>query len=180
MNASILSALVVKDVQLFFKNRFFAFISVLGLVVYIIVFFLLPSSVDETLELGWAGPTLPDQVVSELVTGGVVFRNYADVEALQEAVLEGDEIVGVSLPQDFYTVLASGGKPQAQIYMRSSVPDEYRAAYTLLLEELGYQIAGMPLQVEAEDVMVGTDMAGQQVPPRPADAANDGSVHVDG
>lgn len=166
MNLRMIAALVQKDITLYFKNRFFALVTVLGLVAYIAIFFLLPRSVDETLELGLYAPKLPEAVMNALQEEGLVLRPYGSEAALQEAVLAGDELVGVALPQDFIQKLSSGEKPRAEVYIQSDLPDEYRGAYTLLMEELGYQLAGQSLNIEAEEVMLGPDMAGQQVPPR--------------
>ncbi len=62
MNISMLLALVRKDILLYFKNRFFALMTILGLVIYIVLFYLLPKSVDENIYLGWYAPSLPEEV----------------------------------------------------------------------------------------------------------------------
>jgi ABC-2 type transport system permease protein len=166
MNLRMVAALVQKDIALYFKNRFFALVTVLGLVVYVAVFFALPRTVDETLQMGWFGPSLPELLNEDLEGSGLALRDYPSEEALREAVQAGDEPVGVALPENFTQQLASGGKPQVRIYYQSEVPEEYRQAYTLLLQELGYFLAGQPLNVESEEIVLGPDMAGRQVPPR--------------
>lgn len=166
MNLRMIAALVQKDITLFFKNRFFALITVLGLVSYVAVFFALPKTVDESLQMGWYGPSLPELLNADLEGSGLVLRDYPSEEALREAVLAGDEPVGVALDEDFTLRLAAGEKPQVRIYYQSEVPEEYRQAYTLLLQELGYFLAGRPLNLEAEEIVLGPDMVGQQVPPR--------------
>jgi ABC-2 type transport system permease protein len=166
MNLTMIAVLIKKDLSLYFKNRFFALVTVLGLVFYLVVFFLLPKTVDETLELGWYAPELPGLVIEELQEEGLILNVYGSDAALQQAVLAGDELVGISLPLDFIQQLASGAKPIVIIYFQSSVPDEFRSAYTILLEELGYLLANQSLNVEVEEVMLGSDMVGQQVPPR--------------
>jgi ABC-2 type transport system permease protein len=166
MNLQMMAALVQKDVTLFFKNRFFALITVLGLAAYFAIFYLLPTTVDETLELGWYGPPLPAVITNEMQAEGLKLRTYASEEALQEAVRSGDEPVGVALPADFFQRLASGERPQARVYFGSNLPDEFQEAYKLLMQELSYQIAGKPLNIDVQEVILGPDMAGQQVPPR--------------
>jgi len=59
MTRKLVTTLVVKDLTLFFRNRFFAFITVLALVFYVLVYYLLPGSVDELLEIGFYAPDLP-------------------------------------------------------------------------------------------------------------------------
>lgn len=166
MNADMLLALVKKDIALYFKNRFFAFVTVLGLVAYIAIFFLLPRSVDENLSLGWYAPQLPETITRQLQGQGLSLNTYASEEDLRAAVLDGDEPVGIALPPDFMASLAAGQKPEVKIYVQSDLPDEFRAAYVLLIEELGHALAGNTLNIEAEEIMLGPDMSGQQIAPR--------------
>jgi ABC-2 type transport system permease protein len=166
MNATALLVLVAKDIRLFFKNRFFAFVSVLGLVFYVAFFFIMPNQVDEVLELGWYGPALPAAFVNEMEQEGLVLTEYSSEQALRDAVLSGNQVVGVRPADDFMQTLVRGGRPQAGIYIRSDVPEEYQTIYTLMLEELSYMLTGQSLNIEFEQVILGPDMAGQQVPPR--------------
>jgi ABC-2 type transport system permease protein len=166
MNLRMFSALVMKDLSLYFKNRFFALVTALGLVFYLVVFFLLPATVDETLELGWYAPELPGGITQDLRAEGLLLNEYESDAALQQAVLAGDEPVGISLAEDFVRQLSAGEVPKVAIYFHSSLPDEFRSIYSLLMEELGFILAGQPLNLEVEEVMLGQDMVGQQVPPR--------------
>ena len=59
MSWDIVRALIIKDFTLFFRNRFFAFISVLELVTYIVIYVVMPRTVDETLELAVYAPDPP-------------------------------------------------------------------------------------------------------------------------
>jgi ABC-2 type transport system permease protein len=166
MNARILAALIQKDISLYFKNRFFAFITILGLILFIGVYFLLPKSVNETLPLGWYAPSLPEAFTAQLVEEGLELNLYPSEEALRTAVLDGDEPIGIALPEDFGPQLARGETPRAVLYLKSDLPDELRDAYQLLMEELGFMLTGQPLNIETEEILLGQDMAGQQIPPR--------------
>ena len=57
MNLRTISALVNKDYRLYFRNRFFAIITILGIVVYLIIYFVMPKTVDENLEIGLHAPS---------------------------------------------------------------------------------------------------------------------------
>jgi ABC-2 type transport system permease protein len=166
MNLEVIAALVRKDITLYFRNRFFAFITVLGLAAYIAIFFAMPDRVDESLSMGFSGPSLPQEMLSEMEAGGLIFTTYSDEDSLRAAVAAGDEPVGISLSDDFFLDLARGERTRASVYFQSTLPEEFREAYTLLLSELGFMLAGQPLNIEAEEIILGPDMAGQQVPPR--------------
>jgi ABC-2 type transport system permease protein len=166
MNLSMIAALVQKDFKLYFKNKLFAFLTILMLVFYVVIFYLLPNTVDETIEIAWFGPTLPGQFMSDLEAEGLILRMYASDAELQAAVQSGDEMVGVMLPQNFVQQIRSGEKPRATIYVNSQIPEEFRGVYNLLIEEMSYFFSGQTLNIEAEEVVMGPDMAGQQIPPR--------------
>jgi ABC-2 type transport system permease protein len=166
MNLAVIAALVRKDILLYYKNKLFAFLSVLMLVTYLAVFFLTPSSVNETIEIAWVGPTLPGSFMEELQEEGLILHSYPSEAELQAAVQAGDEMVGVVLPDDFVQQIRMGEKPRATLYFQSELPDEFRTVYPLVIEEMGYFFAGQTLNIETDEVMLGPDMAGQQIPPR--------------
>jgi ABC-2 type transport system permease protein len=166
MNLRMIWTLIKKDLSLYFKNRFFALVTGVGLVFYIAVFFLLPETIDETLEMGWYAPNMPGGIVDQLRQEGLVLNIYASDADLRQAILAGEEPVGISFTEDFVQRLAAGEKPKVSIYIQSSLPDEFRSAYALMVEEFSYFIAGKSLNIETEEVLLGPDMVGQQVPPR--------------
>jgi ABC-2 type transport system permease protein len=94
------------------SNRFYLLITIVGLVFYIGIYFVLPADLDEKLSLAMYAPVVPP-VFSQL-TGheGVDIEYFTDEEALQKAVLDGKYQVAVSLPPDIMQTWAAGGKPE--------------------------------------------------------------------
>ena len=166
MNWRIIRILVAKDVSLFFKDRFFALVTVLALVAYAAVYFLMPATVDETLDLGVYAPSLPPQFLEQMETEGLVVRQMASEAALRAAVAAGDPGVGVVFPEDMAAQAAAGQKPQLRVYFASTMPEEIRELYEIFLREMTFTLSGRSLQVEATEEVLGPDMAGQQVAPR--------------
>ncbi len=111
MNFGILRALLAKDFSLFFRNRFYALITILGIVAYTAIYFVLPSSVNDELEIGLFAPVIPP--VFELIQEeGLKFEMFETEEALIEAVTEGEYAAGVALPADLMDKFALGQKPE--------------------------------------------------------------------
>lgn len=165
MSLRIVAALVAKDLSLFFRNKFFGLITALGLVAYIVVYFVLPSSVNETLQIGLYAEVVPpafEQVAEE----GIVFETVESEDALVEAVAEGQFAAGVALPPDILDLLASGQKPQITIYSAADTPEEVTDAVEVIIRELAYLQAGQPLAVDISVEVLGPDMLGQQIPIR--------------
>jgi ABC-2 type transport system permease protein len=165
MNRRIVAALVQKDFTLFFRNRFFAVITFLGVVFYIVIYFLMPASVDEKLTLGLYAPDLPAGF--EIAPGeGLVIERTATESALREAVLDGEYGAGIILPAGFVQVLATGGNAGATIYFTADAPQEFRDTISVLIREIGYALSGQTVPLEISEEVLGPDMAGMQIPPR--------------
>ena len=59
MNLRIIGVLVSKDISLFFRNRFFALMTLLGIATYLALYFVMPRTVDESLEIGLYARAMP-------------------------------------------------------------------------------------------------------------------------
>jgi ABC-2 type transport system permease protein len=166
MNGRMLAALLRKDIVLYFSNRFFALITVLGLVFYALIYFVMPADLDETLEMAIFAPNAPAQLLSELEEAGVVLVEMDSAEALQTAVTSGDYDVGVVLPPDFIMNLALGATETVHIYFTAEFPDEFKELYVTFFREIGFMLSGRPLNIEVTEEILGVDLAGSQIPYR--------------
>ena len=165
MSLRIVTALVAKDLSLFFRNKFFGLITALGLVMYIVIYFVLPSSVNETLQIGLYAEVVPP-AFEQLAEEGIVFDAVESEDALVEAVTEGEYPAGVALPPDILDLIASGEKPQITVYSTADTPQEVTDAVEVVIRELAYLLAGEPLAVDISAEVLGPDMLGQQIPLR--------------
>jgi len=165
MNWGIIGALVAKDLSLFFRNRFFAIITVTGLVFYVVIYFVMPKSVDESLEIGLYAPVaLP--AFEEMQEEGLEIEVAETEDALKEGVIEGEYIAGIVLPADILEAIMSGQKPKISAYFAADVPGEIRDAVGVIIRELAYQQTGQELAIEISEEVLGPDMLGMQIPPR--------------
>ena len=169
MKRNIIGALVSKDLALFYRNRFFAIVTVLGLAVYLALYFFLPKTVDETLTMGIYAPALPEsfqEVFQQDIEQGLVVSFVDSEEELKNAVVEGDYLVGIVLPEDMQQKLAAGEKPQVTLYTGPDVPSEVVDIFRLTIDELAFRQVGQPLDVELDTQVLGPDLLGIQVAPR--------------
>lgn len=164
MNRQMFAALLRKDLILYFSNRFFAFITILALVFYTLVYFLMPGEVDETLEMAIFAPNLPVAFTDQLEEGGVVLARMASVEGLKTAVAAGDYEVGIALPDNFAQNLAAGQTETANVYFNAYFPDEFKELYIAFLHELGFMFSGQPFNLEVSEEILGVDRVGEQIP----------------
>ena len=96
-----IGALVLKDLKLFFRNQFFAVITVLGLVAYIAIYFLLPSEVNDAFNLAIYLENPEATAVDETFAQ---FMDYTlfDSESEMLATLEeegGEYFIGLSISE---------------------------------------------------------------------------------
>ncbi|OGO04207.1 MAG: ABC transporter permease [Chloroflexi bacterium RBG_13_54_9] len=165
MNLRVVGALVIKDLSLFFRNRAFTLLTIFGLIVYLIIYFVIPGSVDESLDIGLYAPVVPpafEQIQGE----GLKMEVVESEETLRKGVIEGRYVAGVALPADIMERLMSGQKPQVKLYFTSDAPGEIKDAVGVLITEFAYLQTGQSLAIEVSEEILGQDMIGMQIPPR--------------
>jgi ABC-2 type transport system permease protein len=169
MRPGVVGAIMAKDLRAFTRDRFFMLVTILGLVVYVFIFWLLPDSVDETFVIGVGGD--PAMVVA-LETGsdgdtGLVAVPYDDRGALEIAVEAGeDALAGLWFPNGFAEAVAAGETPTVTVVIGPDLPAELEPALTAMVRELAFAATGTPLPVEPlpeDQVIVGVDRVGDQV-----------------
>lgn len=166
MNGRIIRALIQKDIQVFFSNQFFALVTVLALVAYAGVYFAMPSSVDETIEMAVFAPALPLALADSLGDEGVLLKNFESKAALETAVTDNEYAVGVVIPEALNQALANGEQGQIELYFSSEFPEELKEAYVVFFEEIGYMLGGQTLSIDVRQEVLGVDRAGSQIPQR--------------
>lgn len=177
MNWRIIRALIAKDLSLFFRNRFFAIMTVFGIIMYLVIyFFVMPSSVEETLDIGlYVPPIIPptstqipddDDIDEFLGQEGIEITVVETEDKLREGVTEGQYLAGIALPEDIIDKFMAGQKPIISVYYASDTSEEIRDAVNAVITEQSYQLTGQTLNVAVENEILGPDMLGMQIPPR--------------
>ncbi len=158
--------LIGKDLQLFFRDRFFTFITVLGLIFYIGVYWVMPESLDEQIGLGLYAPSLPDTILGMLEDEDEAVYMADTEEDLQSAVLSGDLAAGIVLPETVFLDLQLGLETEVTLYLPSDAPEDIREMMSVLVEAMLLTLGDSPLDFEINESVLGPDMAGQQIPAR--------------
>lgn len=165
MNWRVIGTLVAKDFSLFFRNKLFAALTAIAFIFYIVVYFVMPGTVNENLEIGLYSPvTLP--AFTGMQEEGLEVETVASEDALKEGVIEGRYVAGVSLPADMMEKLASQQKPTISLYFTPDVPQEMKDTVALIIRELAYLQTGQPLNIDMTEETLGRDMTGTPIPLR--------------
>lgn len=166
MNWQTIPPLMRKDLTLFFRNRFYAFITLLALVAYTGIYYLMPKQVDEVIEIGLYAPASAAGAVAQLGEDGLDFSRFDSLEELQRAVEDRLVAAGFAFPENLAADLQAGARPTIDIYLPSDADRDMREALQVAVEALSLVMTGQSLNIEANQVILGRDMAGMQIPPR--------------
>ena len=163
MKAGVVKALLKKDIALFMSNRFYLLITVLGLVFYAGIYFIMPSTTDETLDLAMYAPVVPPAVGQIAAAEGIELEFFDSEEELKQAVLDGDYQVAIALPADIMEVWVEGGKPEITVYYASTASSEVSDVVVALVKEIAYMQTGQTLSYDTTEEILGPDMLGAQI-----------------
>jgi len=165
MNSRHVVTLVRKDLSVFFRNRFFAVITVLGVVAFLVMYFVMPRSGDATLKIGLYMP-VEVPAFERLHEEGLAIERVASEDEVRQAVRDGRFIAGIALPADTLARLLAGDRPTVRVFFAADTPPEVRDAIAAILQELGYRMTGRSLAIEVSEEVLGPDLAGTPLPPR--------------
>lgn len=168
-SAGVISAILAKDVKAFSRDRFIVFITILTLLTWAVVFYLLPSSVDETVELGVVVTELPSATqdgssLSGIAEEGVDITLYPTEDALREAVEAQDVAAGFAVPTGFIASIAVGEQPEVLLIVPAGLPPQIEQLLTASVNAMGSALAGQvaPFDVATATEIVGVDRLGNQ------------------
>lgn len=169
MSVARIGTIIRKDLGEFARNRFFVFVTLLALIGYIVIFWFLPTSVDETVRIGVSqtdlGAVLP--VVDGAGVAGLALASFPTEDELRTAVEEGDDdiVAGIAFPPGFLASLEAGETPTVRLFVPAGLPVEQQVLVEGVIREAAYGIAGVPPPVDpiTEAVVLGPDRVGDQV-----------------
>jgi len=172
----IVRAIVRKDIGEYLRDRLWAFLTVFVLVFVVLIFWVLPNDVDESIDVGIAG--LPDPAaIAGLEAGeqGLAVVPFADAAELEDVIAgdatafrsggetiviaadsdtaepEGaasaDVRIGLAFPDDFFTATSAGMQTEVTVFVDRGVPEEVKGAMTGLVREVAFAVAGADLPV---------------------------------
>jgi len=180
----IIGAIIARDLIEFSRDRLWMILTPLSLVMFGVLFWVLPATVDETITAGIHPPELAavlEGVGRGAAVGGEALRviPFASPDHLAAAVagerattFEGRTVqvrIGLAFPEDFLTRTRAGETTTVRVYVHAAVPIEVQRAIASAVREIAFLLAGAPAPVRlpaADLTLVGQDLAGAQVPLR--------------
>ena len=125
-----IGTLIVKDFKQFFRNRLFAVMTVISLIGFITIYFLIPDQVDENVGIAFwiENPaTFPAyQILSENDNYGFLESEAAMLTTLEES---NDYFVGLAIPEAAAVAAANGDPVTMTAYYAPNIPNEAKQIF---------------------------------------------------
>lgn len=178
---AIVTAIILKDLREFYRDRLWMILTPISLIFMIVLFLVLPDTVNETISLGVFPSYLAESfsLLLESEAGefqGLEITGFVDEDQLADSVHaeSGTIAMGIALPADFTESLLSGSGGRVSVYVSESVPREMRQALTSGVREIAYAaqavfagenpLSALPVTIpDLQSSILGADMAGRQV-----------------
>lgn len=176
--ASIIGSIVKKDLTEYSRDRLWMFLTLLVLGFMILIFWVLPDQVDESIPVGISGLGDPAALAGLETTeeeglrlvvfdsagdlrsvvageadawqteGGVVVIGQDSDADTPEGAERANVDLGLAFPADFLSATASGDQTTVEIFVDAQVPEELQSSMSSLVKEMAFAVAGDPLPVD--------------------------------
>ncbi len=166
MKAGPIGTLIKKDLILLFRNKALGIMPHVFLVLLIVIYFIMPSKVNERLKLAVYGSAIPQVLVEEMTEEGLELVYMNSEEELNQGVDDGDFIMGIVIPDDLLNRISSGERPAVKAVFGSTTLPAMKKAEVKFVEQIIFMLQGEPLNIHSEEQILGPDMTGQQIPTR--------------
>ncbi len=160
---AIVRTIVAKDLRLFARDRFYAFVSALTLVAFAVVFWLLPADDDTSLTVGIRLPGGEELLAEAGDDEGLEVVAFDTSSELHDAVAAGELVAGLDFPPDFLDAVAAGRRSTVRVVLSADAPDALRPLLEGAAREVAFAIAGRepPVTlVDADQIVLGVDRGG--------------------
>lgn len=162
-----IGTLVAKDIKLFFRNRFFATVTGLALVLYLTLFFLLPHGTEQPVGVA---VHLEDPAASpefkQRIAGEEDFTLFPSEEEMLAALEDTDDFfIGMSVPAAAAEALARGESTTLQAFYAPGIPAEAKQAFHELLvfmaNAVNPDLLARLAPIEETEFVLGHDLLGR-------------------
>lgn len=164
MNWRIIAAIVSNDMTLYFRNRFLALIGILSVVMFMVVYFVMPGTTPIT-DVALYAPVLPSAFAEEELEN-TDFVMIDSESTLREAVANSDYFAGIVLPADIMEKFQQGEKADVIIYFSPETTEESRELVSVMVKGLAYKQTGQLASFDETEIVLGTDLLGEDIPLR--------------
>ena len=161
-----IGTLVVKDIKLFIRNRFFLIVTALALVLYPVIYFLIPDQVNDSLGIAFFIEDREASPLYQSLAEEPGEYDLFDTEAEMLTALEetGDYFVGLSFPSELTAAIARGEEVELNAYYAPGVPAEAKQIFhdvlVLIANAVNPETLANLNRFTETEVVLGNDLTG--------------------
>lgn len=168
MNIRTIATLMGKEYSHLARDRMFVLISILGLVLFLTIYFIIPLDVGDETVLAVYSETDATPLYETLEEYDISYDTFSSAAALQTAVQKGRYPAGLIITADTWQKMHSGSPIDLPLLIAPAIPEEYVDILTIYLgmyfNSIAYSLQGDPLLIEAEDLTLGRDLLLNELP----------------
>lgn len=164
MNFKLIITLLKKDITLFSRDRFFSILTVAGVLIFIILYLVMPGTVDETLKIGIFEPGSSYLCKAIGQMEGIEVHSFSSMAELQEAVKQNRYQAGLLVPDNLYQKITAGDRPEIVLYFAPEMDQETRSAITVMIRQMISAVAGQQQLLQLQTSVLGTDRLDSVLP----------------
>ena len=167
MRRRIITTLLKKDLTLFTRDRFYFLLTVVALIMYVAVYFVMPRTNSDVLKLGILAPSLTAASPLDLALAnqqGIDLQVFQTLDELKAAVTKNECPIAIVVPEDFLGQLSGPNTPTLTIYLASATPEEVTSSVSAMIRQFAASLTGQQADVQINTTVLGNDLMGAQLP----------------
>ena len=159
-----IGALIWKDIKLFFRNQFFSVMTILGVIAFIGVFYLMPGTLDDTIAIAVYLPPDVDTDTRQFLIDTLEAEPLQSESSLYSSVEKGDHQAGVVLTADTIDRISRGEPVTLEIFTAPGTSLELEQAlkdiFTVGFNNLQINSGTNKINVDDNITVLGPDLLG--------------------
>jgi ABC-2 type transport system permease protein len=160
----VIGALIRKDIKLFFRNQFFSVMTILGVIAFIGVFYLMPGRPDDTIAIAVYLPLDVDTDTRQFLIDTLEAEPLPSESSLHSSVEKGDHQAGVVLTADTIDQISRGEPVTLDIFTAPGTSLELEQAlkdiFTVGFNNIQINSTSNKINVDDNVTVLGPDLLG--------------------
>ncbi len=161
-----ISTLIGKDLRLYVRNRLYSFLTVLGLVAYIAIYFLAPASSDDSFGLGMVVEAPQDHPLVQRLMQTIEDVQLVDSRQTLLSLLTDEKLfAGMVLTAEDVTKIEQGQPTKLELLIAPGAPEYLREAMAdlmgIAMNDLSSASGGRLHRIEETSEVLGPDLVGK-------------------
>ena len=160
--------LLIREAKDFFRNKTLIIISILGLVLFLSIYFIIPDKTEDEVFLAVYMESENHVLNNFLMEKEIPYEPYYNFELFEADLKNNQYPAGLAITDDIWEQLKSGVEIDIPFYIASDTAEEYvevlQAYLEIYLNEMLLVMQKSPIPLKVEDITVGIDSLTNEVP----------------